>query len=251
MGEAHAGWAHPRLDGRVMLVTGGAKRVGRAIVEALAAEGAMVAVHHHRSEEDAAALVARLEEAGGTAVALRADLLDPASAPDLVEAVVVRFGRLDGLVNSASIFGPSTFESTDLEALHRMLAIHVEAPFELTRAALPWLRADGGSVVNIVDAMLERPRPGLAAYTASKAALVSLTRSLAIDLAPEVRVNAVAPGAVLMQAWEDARGTIDQVPQGRAATSEEIAAAVHLLIAGPAHITGHVLTVDGGWSLHR
>lgn len=245
-----AGWSHGTLDGRVVLVTGGARRVGRAIVERLAAAGATVAVHANRSIEAAEALVAELEAGGAAASAFAADLLDAEARGGLVGRVVERLGRLDALVNSASLYEELPFEQVDAAALERMLGIHVAAPFDLIQQALPHLRAAEGSVVNMLDAMLDRPRAGYTHYAASKAGLMSLTRSLAVELAPDVRVNGVAPGAVLMQPWEDARGVLERVPQGRSATAEEIAATAHFLIAGPGHITGHILTVDGAYSLH-
>lgn len=237
----------------VVLVTGAARRIGAAIVRRLHADGYAVALHCRRSRDEADALAAGLEaQRPGSVVVLQGDLADAGIVPGLVEATVSRFGRLDALVNNAATFAPTAFAATDADAFDALMATNARAPFLLAQAAAPHLRAARGAIVNIGDLYAERPRADLVAYAASKAALLGLTRSLAVALAPEVRVNAVSPGAIL---WPEdgadaAQQTriLDATPLARLGSAEEIADAVAWLVRG-GFTTGEVLRLDGGRSL--
>ena len=237
----------------VVLVTGAARRIGAAIARRLHADGYAVAVHCQRSRAEADALAAELESMRiDSTVVLQADLADASALPGLVDAAVARFGRLDALVNNAAAFAPTALDATDAAAFDALMAINARAPFLLAQAAAPHLRTTGGAIVNIGDLYAERPRADLVAYAASKAALLGLTRGLAVALAPEVRVNAVSPGAIL---WpEDGADSAVQArilaatPMARLGGAEEIADAVAWLLRG-GFTTGEVLRLDGGRSL--
>ncbi len=236
------------LRGRVALVTGSGRRIGAAIARDLSAAGATVVIHANRSRDAATALA---DELGG--IAVFADLSDEAERERLIAEVARRAGGLDALVNNASVFERRPLEEIGPEDLRRMLMVNTEAPLMLIRAALPHLRARGGCVVNMVDnASGDRPWRNHSHYCASKAALLAITRSLAVELAPEVRVNAVGPGAILFQDWESPERrarVLERIPQGRMGAAAEVAEAVRFLVAGPAHVTGQVICVDGGWSV--
>ena len=241
-----------RLNGQVVLVTGGAQRIGAEIVRALAAAGAQVAIHCHRSLGQATALAEELQAAGGAAFVVQADLREDAQRVALISEVVARAGRLDGLVNNAALFEKRNLAELQPEALTRMLQLNTEAPLMLIRWALPHLRAASGAVINIIDnASGSRPWAEYSHYCASKAALQAITQSLAVELAPAVRVNAVGPGAILFQDWESAKrreAVLARVPMGRLGEAREVADTVVFLIAGPRYITGQIIHVDGGWS---
>lgn len=242
------------LDGKVALVTGGAKRVGAAIVRRLHAAGAKVALHYRGSEADAARLEAELVAArAGSAVRLRRDLLEPDAAELLVAAAVERFGRLDLLVNNASIFYPRSVGRIEPRHWDELVGSNLRAPLFVSQAAAPHLRQARGAIVNITDIHSERPLKGFLVYSVAKAGLAALTRALALELAPEVRVNAVAPGAI---AWpeddkfdnaERAR-IVATTPLGRIGDPADIAQAVHFLASAP-FVTGQTLAVDGGRSV--
>lgn len=238
----------------VTLVTGAARRIGASIARRLHAAGHDLALHHHRSTEDMQALVAELEtRRPGSTLALRADLAEYDRLPELVAHTVGRFGRLDALVNNASTFAPTPFgriTPTDWDA---QLAVNARAPLFLAQAAAPHLTAAGGAIVNLVDLYAEHPLPDHAAYCIAKAALLATTRMLAVELAPAVRVNAVAPGAIL---WpeegksEAAKAALlARTPLARTGTPEDIADAVHWLIVEARFTTGEVLRVTGGRGL--
>jgi pteridine reductase len=242
------------LDGQVALVTGGARRVGAAIVRRLHAAGARVALHYRGSEADAEALEAELEAVrAGSAARVRRDLLEPNAAEALVAAVIERFGRLDVLVNNASIFYPRKIGRIEPRHWDELVGSNLRAPLFVAQAAAPHLKEARGVIVNITDIHADRPLKGFALYSVAKAGLAALTRSLALELAPEVRVNAVAPGAI---AWPD-DGKFDNAerqrivattPLGRIGTPADIAQAVHFLATAP-FVTGHTLAVDGGRSV--
>jgi pteridine reductase len=240
----------------VVLVTGGARRVGAAIVRAAHAAGARVVVHCHRSREEADRLAAGLEAArAGSAIVVQADLLDAGALEGMVERAVAAFGRLDGLVNNASTFHPTPIGGVDAGAWEDLAGTNLRAPLFLSQAAAPHLRQSRGAIVNIVDIHAERPLPGFLAYTVAKSGLAGLTRALALELAPEVRVNGVSPGAILWpedgEAFPPAereRITV-QTPLRRTGTPEDIAGAVKYFLFDAPFVTGQVLAVDGGRSL--
>jgi pteridine reductase len=238
-------------DRPVALVTGGARRIGAAIVRRLHAGGYDVAVHWRSSAADAAALVDALERVRpGSTLSLQADLEAFDRLPELVARTIGRFGRLDALVNNASGFGPTPLGTTTPADWDRLFASNARAPFFLAQAAAPHLRARGGAIVNMIDIHGERPLRDHAVYGMAKAALAMATRALALELAPEVRVNAVAPGAILWPEGDDdgARraALLARTPLGRTGTPEEVAEAVHWLLCGATYCTGEVLRLDGG-----
>lgn len=237
------------LEGRVALVTGAARRVGRAVATRLAEAGCHLAVHYRRSEADAGQTAATCREVGVQAERFRADLADPAAAAGLVPAVLQRFGRLDVLVNNASVFPRMSIEAFTLEEWDRTLRINLTAPMVLAHAARAALESAGGRVVNLCDAATQRPWPDHLAYIVSKGALETLTRGLARALAPRVNVVGIAPGVA---AWPE---NYDQatrerltakIPLGRVGTEKDVAAAVHFVLSAGDYITGAILPVDGG-----
>ncbi len=242
------------LDGKVALVTGSARRIGAAIACALHAAGAHVVIHYRSSSSDATALAGRLNaERTDSAMLLEGDLLDTAGIPGLVKRVVDWRGRLDVVVNNASTFYPTPIGKIDERAWRELVGSNLEAPLFVSQAAAPHLAAVGGSIVNIVDIHARRPLRDHSVYGAAKAGLEMLTRSLAKDLAPDVRVNAVAPGAIL---WpengmtDDVKATIlDQVPLQRPGTPADIAGCVLFLVRDADYVTGQVIAVDGGRSV--
>lgn len=243
------------MSGRTVLVTGGAKRIGRAICLTLANAGADVLVHCNSSVDEAEQVVADITSLGRGAGLVRGDLrtelegiCDEVSSSELVR----QRGGLDLLVNSASIFERASMDSIEPADFERMLRINTVAPFEMIQRLLPDLRSVSGCAVNLLDTSIERPWPFYSHYCASKAALASLTLSLAGELAPEVRVNGVAPGAILFSDVEspaERESVMSRIPMGRTGTPEEIAQTVLFLAAGPSYITGQIIAVDGGWSL--
>lgn len=239
------------LDGRVTLVTGGAIRVGRAIVEALAADGATVAIHHHGSSAEARALVADLRGRGQRAEAFRADLTDDAQLAALVGDVERTLGPIEVLVNSAAQFTRAPFLTTDAAMLDAEWRLNARAPFLLTRAvARGMLERQNGVVVNVLDiggALV--PWRNYSAYCMTKAAMRMLTQVLALELAPHVRVNGVAPGTVLPPeslGAEEREQLRARIPLQRFGTAEDVAATVRFLITGSDFVTGQVIAVDGG-----
>ena len=245
------------LEDRVALVTGGSARIGAQICRTLAKAGATVAIHCHRNLAAAEDLLEEIESDGGEAFVVRGDLAQDEDRAALIESVIEHAGRLDVLVNNASIFEKIPLSEMTSDAAQMMWKINAEAPLILIQQATPHLMFEGvekpGVVINIVDnASGRNDWAELSHYCASKAALLSLTRSLAQELAPDIRVNAVGPGAILFQDWEsDERksAVLSSIPMGRQGTTQEIADTVLFLAAGPAYITGQIIDVDGGWSL--
>jgi pteridine reductase len=237
----------------VALVTGGARRVGRAIVGALADAGYDVMIHYHTSADDAQETSARVVSAGQQAAVCCGDLADPAVGGRLVEATVARWGRLDLLVNNASIFEPDPDVGFSQSSWERTFQINTFAPAALAAAATEHLvRADRGQVINLCDIAAERPWRNYTAYCASKAALVNLTRALARRLAPRVRVNGVSPGIAVFPEDYDAvlrQKLIARVPLKRAGEPEDIASTVRFLATAADYITGQIINVDGGRSI--
>jgi pteridine reductase len=235
-------------QGRVALVTGGAKRVGRAIVERLAADHYTVAFTYLSSERQAKELEQRIN-----GLAIRADLTQPEAAAETVHrAFAARFDRLDVLVNNASVYKPGRLQDTGMKLMREAAAVHVQSPLLLCQRFETMLRASGGHVVNMVDLLAERPWPEYLIYCASKAALANLTLGLARELAPEVTVNGIAPGVV---AWpddhppEEREKYLRRVPLRRAGTPQDVANLVHFLVTDGTYITGQIIRLDGGRSI--
>lgn len=235
----------------VALVTGAARRLGAAIARRLHAAGYDLALHYRHSAQEMAALVAGLEsERPGSAFALQADLAEYDRLPELVAHTVGRYGRLDALVNNASAFSPTPLGTVTPADWDAQFLTNARAPLILAQAAAPHLKAARGAIVNLVDIYAERPLRDHVVYCMSKAALVAATRALALELAPEVRVNAIAPGAIL---WpEDGKpeaakaALLARTPLGRTGSEDDIADAVLWLLQGAGYTTGHVLPVEGG-----
>jgi pteridine reductase len=214
-----------------------------------------VVVHYRRSVREAQALVERLNgQRSGSALAVAADLGRADECARLVEAAGAWQGRLDALVNNASSFRRTPVGSIDEAAWHELVDGNLKAALFTSQAAAPWLRSSRGAIVNLCDVHTDRPLPQFSVYSAAKAGVVALTRALALELAPEVRVNAVSPGSLdwpedaIFSAAERAV-TEAAIPLGRIGTGEDIAAAVEFLLSGTRYMTGHVLAVDGGSSL--
>jgi pteridine reductase len=211
-----------------------------------------VLVHYHHSVAAAAALVEELNaRTADSAAALPADLADPQALTALVTAAAARWGRLDGLINNAAVFRPTPLAAATLDDWSNMMDVNLRAPFLLSQAAAPWLAERGGAIVNVTDVYADRPKANHAIYCATKAGLVSLTRSLARDLGPGIRVNAVAPGAIL---WPEQGDSAEQnrllarTPLGRPGDPSDIATAVMYCLQAP-YVTGQILAVDGGRSV--
>ncbi len=243
------------LEGKTALVTGAARRIGAAIARRLHAAGANVVLHYRGAETEAAALEKELNAArAGSALKVKADLLAPIAPKALVSASLQRFGRLDILVNNASMFYPTAVGSIEAGHWEELMGSNLRAPLFIAQEAAPELAKRSGAIVNIADIHAERPLKGYLVYSMAKAGLAALTRALALELAPEVRVNAIAPGAI---AWpEDGQfeprereRILATTPLARLGAPEEIARAVHFLVTAP-FITGQVLAVDGGRSVY-
>jgi pteridine reductase len=243
-----------RLAGRTALVTGAARRVGAGIVRALHGAGANVLIHCHRSLAAARALAAELEvERPDSTAVIVCDLLDTEALPGLISQAHERFAALHLLVNNASTFYPTPLGGITLANWDDLIGTNLRAPLLLAQAAAPELRRTHGAVVNIVDIHGLRPLRDHAVYSVAKAGLIMLTRALARELAPEVRVNAIAPGPVL---WPDApmpeqqkEKIIDKTPLHRRGSPEDIARAVLFFASEAPFVTGQILAVDGGRSV--
>ena len=245
------------MQEQVVLITGGAKRVGAAICRSLHAAGANLMVHYRSSSTEAHALQDELNAIRADSVALtRADILKLSSLPSLVNDTVERFGRLDVLVNNASSFYATPVGEVNEQSWEDLMGTNLKAPLFLSQAAAPHLRRSHGCIVNIVDIHAERPLKNYLVYNAAKGGLVTLTRSLARELGPDVRVNAVAPGAIM---WPEDGEWQDEVSRQRIISSsllkrvgepEDIARAVNFLVNDAPYITGQILAVDGGRNVH-
>jgi pteridine reductase len=238
------------LKGKAAIVTGGAVRVGRGLSLALAASGARVLVHYSGSDTQARSTVEEIRSHGGEADCVAADFGNPdAAAPAVLEAAINAFGRADILINSAAIFEPGTLASTTEVAWDRHFAINLKAPFFLSREfAARRVQDQAACIVNVVDWRGLRPKPGHLAYTLTKSALVTLTQILAQELAPAIRVNAVAPGAILPPAGagpDYLRRLAEQIPLHRSGSVSDVTSAVLFLLQSD-FVTGEILFVTGG-----
>jgi pteridine reductase len=245
------------MQGKVVLVTGGAKRVGAAICRRLHAAGAELAVHYHNSAQEALALQDELNELRPrSAAAFQADLLDLDALPKLVHKVVKKFGQLDALVNNASSFYATPLAEVDEQQWHDLLGTNLRAPLFLAQAAAAELRRRHGCIVNIADIHAERPMHGHLLYSVAKAGLAALTRALAQEMAPQVRVNAVAPGVIMWPenaAWmdeEQRRKIVAHTLLKREGEPGDIAKIVAFLIQDAPYVTGQIIAVDGGRSIN-
>lgn len=245
------------MQEKVILVTGGAKRVGAAICRRLHAQGARLIVHYRTSLNEAKILQDELNRERANSVALvQGDLLDTGLLPDMIVKTVDRFGQLDVLINNASSFFPTPLQQCGLEDWEDLIGSNLRAPLFLSQAAAPYLKKRFGCIVNIVDIHTERPLKNHIIYNAAKGGLLSLTKSLAVEMAPEVRVNGVSPGAILWpedKAWSDETARqqiIATTLLKRCGEPDDIARTVQFLIADAPYITGQIIAVDGGRSIH-
>ena len=245
------------MQGKTVLVTGGAKRVGAAICRRLHAAGANVAIHFRSSAYEAFSLRGELNDLReGSAFCVQADLLEPAGLPRMVAEVVEHFGQIDALVNNASSFYATPLAGIDAAQWNDLVGTNLRAPLLLAQAAAPELRRRHGAIVNIVDIHAERPMRGHLLYSVAKAGLAALTKGLAQELAPQVRVNAVAPGVIIWpegDEWNDEearRKIVAHTLLKREGEPDDIARTVKFLIADAPYITGQVIAVDGGRSIN-
>ena len=237
------------LRGRVALVTGAGRRLGRAMAQALADRGMTIAIHHHASSQGARELEQQIRKAGGRAACFAADLTDPEAARGLPKRVVVEFGRLDVLVNSAAVMRRLSLEETTPEQWDSIHALNLRSVFFCTQGAASALRATRGKIVNMADLAGLEPWPGFVAHSVSKAGVVMLTKVLALSLAPEVTVNAIAPGAVLVPedySPEERERLARSTPLRRLGNPSDVIAALLYLLEGGDFVTGDTLVVDGG-----
>jgi pteridine reductase len=244
------------LVGQVILVTGSAKRVGAAIARRLHTAGATLALHYRSARAEAEGLADELNGLRpGSAATFQANLLDTLCLPALVASVLDRHGRLNGLINNASSFFPTPVGTIDEAAWDDLVGSNFKAPLFLAQAASPHLRESRGAIVNITDIHAERPLKGYALYCAAKGALLTLTRALAVELGPDIRVNAVSPGAILWPSdgqfpAADRSAIVEHTLLKREGSPEDIASAVHFLLSDARYMTGQVLNVDGGRTAH-
>jgi len=246
--------SEPGLDGKVILVTGAARRIGAAIVTRLHAEGARVAIHYRGSRDDAERLAARLNQTrSDSAATFCADLMATRAISELVGRVLEWAGGLDALVNNASTFYPTPVGTITEQQWEDLIGSNLKAPLFLSQAAAPALRKRRGSIVNIVDIHARRPLKNHIVYGPAKAGLAMLTRALAKDLAPEIRVNGVSPGAILWpeegMSDEVRESILEQIPLARTGEPDDIASCVVYLIRDAQYVTGQIIAVDGGRSI--
>ena len=245
-----------QLHNKAILITGAAKRVGAAIARRLHRAGANLTLHYHSSEREAHALQSELNlQRPQSAMLVKADLLEIGGLTEIVKTCMERYGSLDALVNNASAFYPTPVGAISAESWDELIGANLKAPLFLSQAAAPYLKKAAGCIVNITDIHAERPLKNYVVYSIAKAGLAGLTTSLARELGPEVRVNAVAPGPI---AWPE-DGSFDEVTRQRVISHtllkrigepDDIARAVHYLIADAPYVTGQVISVDGGRSVN-
>ena len=243
-----------QLAGKVALITGGAKRLGNAIAHALHQQGAQLVIHYRSSQASAETLVAELNALRPhSAIALSCDLLDTHTLPQLIRGTIQQFGRLDILINNASSFYPTPIGSINEQQWDDLLGSNLKAPLFLAQAAAPHLRATQGLILNMVDIHAQRPLPEHTVYCLAKAGLVMLTKSLARELGPDIRVNAIAPGPVLWPEQEMSSGLqqeiISKTALKRQGTPQDIALAALYFAKDAPYVTGQILAIDGGRSI--
>jgi pteridine reductase len=245
------------MEHGVALVTGGARRVGAAICRMLHASGMNLMVHYRSSADDARALQSELNALRPGSVALiQADLLNVAYLPGMVNETVNQFGQLDVLVNNASSFFPTAIGEIDERGWDDLVGTNLRTPLFLSQAAAPQLRRTHGCIVNIVDIHADRPLRHHVVYSVAKGGLVALTRSLAVELGPEVRVNGISPGAILWpedERWADElarQRIVNTTMLKRVGDPEDIARTCRFLVFDAPYVTGQIIAVDGGRSIH-
>ena len=238
---------------RVALITGAAKRVGRAIALKLASEGFDIAFTYRGSEAEARELEQQIAKLSRQCLSIQADFTDPQSASQKVfQSFTSKFPRLDALINNASLYQTSSLQDATDQQIHNLFAIHFHTPFLLARRFENLLRQSRGHIVNMIDLLADRPWPEFLAYCASKAALGSLTRGLARALAPDITVNGIAPGVV---EWpedypqSEREKYLKRVPLGRAGTPQDVANLIYFLITDGSYVTGQIIPLDGGRSI--
>ncbi|MEX2473851.1 pteridine reductase [Marinobacter sp.] len=241
----------------VVLITGAAHRLGARTAEVMHSRGWNVVIHYRSREEQAEALANRLNsERGNSATTVQADLTRPEEVTQLAQQAISAWGRLDGLINNASVFYPNPTEAATQNDWHAIMGANLQAPFFLGQACLPALREAYGSIVNLIDIYSEQPLADHPLYGSSKAGLAALTRSWAKDLAPDIRVNGVSPGAIL---WPVGEGKLDEqhqqsilskTPLARTGIPDDIADTIAFLMCDAPFITGQIIAVDGGRSLN-
>jgi pteridine reductase len=245
---------NPRHERPVVLITGAGKRVGAVIARTLHAAGYDVALHYRHSAAETDLLAASLErQRSDSTYTVQAELADVDVLPAVVQGVLTRYGRLDALVNNASAFFPTPLGTATSTQWNELFASNAQAPFFLAQAAVPALRETHGAIVNLVDIYAERPLANHPLYCMAKAALAAMTRSLALDLGPDIRVNGVAPGAVMWPSdgkpYDDQQAMLARTPLQRAGSPEDVAGAVLWLLRDAPFVTGQIIRVDGGRTL--
>ena len=243
--------SHPRP---VALITGASRRVGAVVARILHAAGYDLALHYRHSSDEADALAKDLEQQRpNSTLLLQADLANLAALPGLIEKLLAHFGRLDALINNASAFYATPLDSATPTQWNELFASNAQAPFFLSQAAIPALREARGGIVNMLDIYAERPLAGYTLYCMAKASLAAMTRSLALELGPDIRVNGIAPGAVLWPAEgksdEEQNELLSRTPLKRAGAPEDVASAILWLLRDAHYTTGQVINVDGGRTL--
>jgi len=246
--------AQRTLDGQWALITGAGKRIGACIARTLHAAGANIAIHYRGSKGPALQVANELNERrDGSAITVGADLLDIAGLPAVVDEVIGQTGRLDILVNNASSFYPTPVGDITEDQWDDLIGTNLKAPLFLSQACVPHLRSAGGTIINIVDIHATRPLRHHTVYGPAKAGLGMLTRTLARDLAPDIRVNGVSPGAILWPEDGMTEGTknsiLKQVPLARPGEPEDIAGCILYLVRDAVYVTGQIIAVDGGRSI--
>jgi pteridine reductase len=238
----------------VVLITGAARRVGKVIAQTLHAAGYDLALHYRHSRGEMEDLCAELEAMRpDSTMRIQGELAEIEKLPAMIDACLTRYGRLDGLVNNASAFFPTPIGASTLQQWNELFASNAQAPYFLAQAAAPFLKSIQGSIVSIVDIYAERPLANHPLYSMAKAALAMMTKALAIELGPEIRVNGVAPGAILWpesgKAYAGQQELIGRSALKRMGTPEDVAAAVLFLLRDAKFTTGEILKVDGGRAL--
>jgi pteridine reductase len=238
---------------KTALITGAANRIGAEIARHLHRDGFRVAIHYNTSSSAAEALATSLNDnRPESAICIQGDLNRPETCQYLVDEVASRWLRLDVLVNNASVYEQSDASVPDVKLFESLFATNLRAPYLLSATAVPLLRESRGTIINLTDISASRPQPGYAVYCASKAGLIGLTKALARDLAPLIRVNGVSPGAIIWAAdetQEHRQRVVRNTPLGRLGETSDIAQAVSYLVNAP-YVTGHILEIDGGRSVH-